>query len=264
VAGKRVAILGVSGRMGQSLVRALKESPRLTLSGALASSKSPHLGRDAALEGPPTHITIGAELPAALQGAAVALDFSAAAAVAAHAEICAKLKVALLVGTTGLGPSALQALERASADSPVLIAPNTSVAVSVLMELARVAAATLGGEFDVEISEAHHKLKRDAPSGTALALGETVAQARGTSLKQAAVYDRHGAPRQEGSIGFAVTRAGDIVGEHTVLFATAGESLAITHRATDRAIFARGALKAAVWLLTQPPGLYRMQDVLKR
>jgi 4-hydroxy-tetrahydrodipicolinate reductase len=262
VAAKPVAILGVSGRMGQSLVRMLEGNQQLTLIGALASPQSSHLGHDAALEGTPTRVSIGADALQALQGAEVALDFSSAAAVASHAKICAELKIALLVGTTGLGPAAVDALKQASSAIPVLIAPNTSVGVSVLLELARLAAARLGGDFDIEIGEAHHKLKRDAPSGTALALGEAVAEARGSSLKEAAVYERGGAPRKEGSIGFSVTRAGDLVGEHTVLFAAAGERLEITHRATDRAIFARGALKAALWLLSQRPGVYRMQDVM--
>jgi 4-hydroxy-tetrahydrodipicolinate reductase len=261
VAPTPVAILGVSGRMGQSLVRLLKEAPALKLVGALASPQSVHVNHDAALEGPATGVLISGDPGEALHRARLALDFSSAGAVGAHAKLCAERGIGLLVGTTGLTEAAQAALHAAASKIPVLIAPNTSVAVSVLMDLARRAASSLG-EFDIEIAEAHHKDKRDAPSGTALALGEAVARARGTTLQAAGAYQRHGAARAEGSIGFAVTRAGDIVGEHTVLFAAAGERLEITHRATDRAIFARGALKAAVWLQSQAAGLYRMSDVV--
>ena len=147
----------------------------------------------------------------------------------------------------------------------VLLAPNTSLGVAVLSSLVAQAAEALGEGYDVEISEAHHRSKRDAPSGTALSLGEAVANARGRSLNDVAVYDRHAtsSPRSAGSIGFSVVRAGDIVGEHTVMFAAAGERVEITHRATDRMTFARGALRAAAWLLGRPPGLYGMQDVLR-
>jgi 4-hydroxy-tetrahydrodipicolinate reductase len=146
----------------------------------------------------------------------------------------------------------------------VLIAPNTSVGVGVLRQLVGLAAAALGEGFDVEVSEAHHRGKRDAPSGTALSLGEAVAQARGAALADIAVYERHGVsdPRKTGSVGFSVLRAGDIVGEHTVTFASAGERLELTHRATDRMVFARGALRAAEWLIGRPAGLYGMRDVL--
>ena len=147
---------------------------------------------------------------------------------------------------------------------PVLIAPNTSVGVAVMAHMLKQATAALGPHYDVEIYEAHHRSKRDAPSGTALALGEAVAAARGERLADIAVFDRHGsfAPRQPGSIGFAVMRAGDIVGEHTVTFAAAGERLELTHRAADRSTFARGALRAAEWLIGRPAGLYGMHDVL--
>lgn len=258
-----LAILGITGRMGQSLVRALKETAALELTGALASPQSQYLSHDAALEGPPTGVPVSADLAQALKQAKVAVDFSSAAAIALHADGCAARGVALLVGTTGLDAGAREALQAASASVPVLIAPNTSVGVSVLLELTQKAAKALGAGFDVEILEAHHRHKRDAPSGTALALGEAVAQAHGTTLQAAAVHERHGAARSAGSIGFSVVRGGDIVGEHTVLFAAAGERLEITHRATDRAIFARGALQAALWLQSQPPGLYGMQDVVR-
>ena len=260
-----VAVLGITGRMGQSLVRALQDSPKpLRLTGALASASSGRLGMDAAAEGAPTGVTVTADLEEALRRAAVALDFSTPLNVGAHANACAERRVPLLIGTTGFDAPTRALLESAALKIAVLIAPNTSVGVGVLSRLVSLATAALGEGFDVEIAEAHHRLKRDAPSGTALALGEAVAQARGAALEDLAVYDRHGAsdPRRPGSIGFSVVRAGDIVGEHTVTFASRGERIELIHRATDRIVFARGALRAAEWLIGRPAGLYGMRDVL--
>jgi 4-hydroxy-tetrahydrodipicolinate reductase len=261
-----VTIFGVTGRMGQSLVRALRESPGLRLGAAVASPASRGLGRDAAADGPPTGVLIGADVRQALCGAAVALEFSSARAVDEHAQRCAELGVSLLVGTTGLEAPARRALEAAARRIAVLIAPNTSLGVAVATRLAALAARLLGPGYDVEIAEAHHRLKRDAPSGTALALGEAVARARGGTLADTAIDGAPGrrGPRPPGGIGFAVVRAGDIVGEHTVLFAGAGERLEITHRATDRMVFAHGALRAAEWLAGRAPGLYGMEDVIGR
>ena len=268
---KRLAIFGISGRMGQSIVRALRSETGWCLSGALASPQSPHLGRDAGGAGTPAAVLITSDPATALIDAhgckaAVALDFSHAEAVAAHAAACAAAGVPLLVGTTALQAPGLAALSQAAKSIPILLAPNTSVGVGVLAELVRFAAGALPQDYDVEILEAHHRLKRDAPSGTAIKLGEVVAQARSQELSQAAVYDRHGAQalRAPGSIGFSVVRAGDIVGEHTVIFAGTGERLEITHRATDRDVFARGALKAAEWLVGRSAGTYSMQDVLRQ
>jgi 4-hydroxy-tetrahydrodipicolinate reductase len=269
VQGRRLAIFGITGRMGQSILRALREEPRWCLSGALASAQSSRLGEDAAGAGAPTGVRISADPAAALldaegRKAAVALDFSSAAAVPLHAKACAAAGVPLLVGTTALQPECLAALAQAAEAIAVLVAPNTSVGVGVLAELVRFAARALPPSYDVEIHEAHHRMKRDAPSGTALKLGELVAQARGQELAQVARYDRHGADdlRAPGSIGFSVVRGGDIVGEHTLIFAGAGERLEITHRATDRDVFARGALQAAEWLAGRSAGTYSMQDVL--
>src|SRR5579862_4286797 len=260
-----LAVFGITGRMGQSVVRALREpaAPRLTLSGALASGSSARLGQEAAADGAPTGVRVTADLAAALAGAAVAMDFSLPHCVTEHAQACRDRGVPLLVGATGLDHNSCVALEAAAVTVAVLIAPNTSVGVAVLQRLVQLAAGALE-DYDVEVSEAHHRAKRDAPSGTALALGETVARAQGRALADLAVYDRHGShePRAAGSIGFAVTRAGDIVGEHTVTFAAAGERIELTHRAGDRLIFARGALRAAEWLVGRPPGLYGMADAL--
>ena len=268
-----LAIYGITGRMGQSLLRALREAPegvpagagtQLTLCGALASPDSRRLGQDAAADGGPTGITVTADPYLALKGAAVAVDFSLPQCVGVNTRACVQTGVPLLVGTTGFDAITRAGLEAAARRIPVLIAPNTSLGVSVMANLVFLAAQACGPDYDVEISEAHHRMKRDAPSGTALALGEAVARARGAALKDLGVFDRHGGstPREPGSIGFAVLRAGDIVGEHTVTFAGCGERIEITHRATDRITFARGALRAAEWLVGQPAGLYGMEDVV--
>jgi len=259
-----VAIFGITGRMGQALIQAMRETRSQRLSGAIASAASRRLGMDAAVEGAPTGVSITADGAQGLRGAAVALDFSVGDGVAAHAELCAAAGVPLLVGATGYDAASRRSLEQAAAHIAVLIAPNTSVGVSVAVRLVSMAAASLGSGYDVEIFDAHHRTKRDAPSGTALALGAAAAGARGQSLHEVAVYDAaYGRePRPAGSIGFSSLRAGDIVGEHTVTFAGAGERIEITHRATDRLTFARGALRAAEWLPGRPAGLYGMEHVL--
>jgi 4-hydroxy-tetrahydrodipicolinate reductase len=262
-----IAIFGITGRMGQTLLRALRErgpTERLRLVGAVASPQSVRLGSDAAADGAPTGVMVTADLRAALRDAAVAVDFSLPQCVAVVARACAEAGVPLLVGTTGFDDATREVLKAAAAVIPVLIAPNTSLGVNLVSRLVKLATRALGPGCDVEISEAHHRMKRDAPSGTALALGEVVAAERGKKLSEVAVFDRHGSDRQRraGDIGFAVLRAGDIVGEHTVTFAIAGERVEITHRATDRVTFAHGALRAAEWLLQRPPGLYAMDEVL--
>jgi len=259
-----LAVFGITGRMGQSLVGALREAPHMRLSGALASAGSARLGQDAATSGEPTGVSITADPAVALRGASAAVDFSTAESTAAHVRACVAAGVPILVGTTGFDAACRDGLVRASKTIPVLIAPNTSVGVSVMSKLVTLATAALGAGYDVEISEAHHRMKRDAPSGTALALGAAVAAVRGQDFEQVATYDRsdQSAPRSLGSIGFSVLRGGDIVGEHTVTFAAAGELIEITHRATDRMTFARGALRAAEWLVGRPAGLYGMNDVL--
>jgi 4-hydroxy-tetrahydrodipicolinate reductase len=259
-----LAIFGVTGRMGQSVLRALRETPAFTLSGAIAAPASARLGQDAAAEGPATGVLITADTSLGIRGATVAVDFSSGGAVPAHAQACAAARIPILIGATGLDAAGRGVVERAAQDVAVLIAPNTSVGVSVMVDVVSLAAQRLGLPYDVEIYEAHHHTKRDAPSGTALALGEAVAQARGVSLNDVATFDRAAlsVPRIPGSIGFSSLRAGDIVGEHTVMFAAAGERLEITHRATDRITFARGALRAAEWLVGRPAGLYGMREVL--
>jgi 4-hydroxy-tetrahydrodipicolinate reductase len=262
---RSIAIFGITGRMGQTLIRALNEaSSGFSLGGAVASAGSRCLGRDAAGEGPPSGVLITSDSQAGIRGASVAVDFSVGSCVAGHVGDCAAAGVPLLIGTTGFDEAAFGVIRQAALTIPVLIAPNTSVGVGVVTQLASLAAVALGASYDVEIFEAHHRMKRDAPSGTALALGAAIAEARGQALEEVAVYDRTAlnAPRSPGCIGFSSLRAGDIVGEHTVTFAAAGERVEITHRATDRITFARGALRAADWLAGQPAGLYGMKNVL--
>jgi 4-hydroxy-tetrahydrodipicolinate reductase len=241
-----LTVFGITGRMGQSLIRALREDPQFRLRGAIASADSVRLGKDAAADGAPTDVLISADPEAGLRQAVVALDFSVGSAVAAHARACAAASIPLLVGATGYDAAAKDELARAAESIAVLIAPNTSVGVAVLHDLAAAASRALGG-YDVDIAEAHHRDKRDAPSGTALNLAATIAKSRGVD---------------PAGIDISVVRSGDIVGEHTVSFTGAGERLEITHRATDRITFARGALRAAAWLIGRPAGLYGMQDVL--
>lgn len=266
-----VAVLGASGRMGMALVRLVAADGRLKLSGVAAEPGDPALGRDAgAVAGiDALGVAITGDLSVALKGPAgscdVAIDFTAPAATAKHAAACAAGGHALVVGTTGLGSGEYAALAEASRRIPVLHARNMSLGVAVLTELAAQAARLLNPGFDIEITETHHRHKKDAPSGTALQLGEAVAAARGWKLDDVAVHDR---PRQAPagrpvkSIGFTALRGGAVVGDHTVMFAGDEELLELTHRATDRAVFARGALRAAHWLVGKPAGLYTLADVL--
>lgn len=259
----QLVIFGVTGRMGRSLLAALPGTP-FRLTGAVASARSASLGERLRVAGTADEVIVGSDVGLALRAAEVAVDFSLPSAVGEHASACAAAGVPLLIGSTGWDQSTRALIESAAARIPVLVAPNTSTGVNLIRHLVSIAARALGEAYDVEISEAHHRMKRDAPSGTALALGEAVAATRGAALRDLAAYARHGdtGARAPGSIGFAVTRAGDIVGEHTVLFAGDGERVEITHRATDRAAFARGALRAAAWLVGRPAGLYGMRDVL--
>ncbi|HVN98618.1 MAG TPA: 4-hydroxy-tetrahydrodipicolinate reductase [Steroidobacteraceae bacterium] len=246
----RVVILGATGRMGLSLVRELPAFASLSLHAAVASPGNSAVGRDSGeLAGmAPNAVPIRTDLAAALEGAGLALDFSAAAAAGAHVRACAAAKVPVLLGTTGLGPEAISAVAEAARLIPVLVTANTSFGVTVLLELVRTAAAALGAGFDIRIRDVHHAGKRDAPSGTSLALGAAAAQAAGL-------------PPQR--INYESERRGEVVGEHQIQFIGPGESLCLGHSATDRAVFARGALRAGRWLARRPPGRYDMGDVLR-
>jgi 4-hydroxy-tetrahydrodipicolinate reductase len=273
VAPARVVIIGVSGRMGQALVRVAGELPTVRIAAAVASTGSSSLGRDAGvLAGmQPLGVEITSDLPAALQAADVAVDFSQPRATRANIAACRAARKPLLIGTTGFAAELTEPeLEAAASEIPLLIAPNTSLGVALLTELVRRAARALPPEFDIEIIEAHHRMKQDAPSGTALALARAAGAGRGLAPAEATSGGAAGrigpagrmGPRRQGEIGLAVVRGGDIVGEHTVLFAGTGEELRLSHRAGDRAIFARGALRAALWLRGQPPGRYGMNDIV--
>lgn len=263
----RTVIVGASGRMGTQMLRLLPDFPALKLVGAVASERSAALGK-----GVPSHagvgavggaLSISASLPPLLADADLVIDFSIASAAAAHVAACAGARVALLLGTSGLPPEIAAPLAAAAEVIPLLVAPNTSPGVTLLLELVRQAAQALPPGYDIEIVEAHHRDKADAPSGTALALGEAAAQARGVKLSEQAVHARHGqtGARRQGQIGFGVVRGGDVVGEHQVWFLGDGERLLLKHSATDRSVFARGALLAGQWLAGRTPGRYGMRDV---
>jgi 4-hydroxy-tetrahydrodipicolinate reductase len=262
----RIAIIGVTGRMGQALVRAAGDVPEVSLAGGVASASSSAVGRDIGELAGISALGLAAtnDLASVLAQSDVAVDFSRSEATAANLAACRAARKPLLIGTTGFDAELSGELEKAARDIAVLVAPNTSLAVTLLIELVRASAKSLPRDFDIEIVETHHRMKRDAPSGTALALGRAAAEGRGTDIAKAAVLHRSGGvhERKEGDIGFAVVRGGDIAGEHTVLFAGDGEQLVLQHRAADRAIFARGALRAAVWLSARPPGRFFMRDVL--
>ncbi len=261
-----VAVLGISGRVGRCLVRAIREAPDLMLTGALASPASSTIGRDAGevAQSGPVAVAVTADRGAALAKAEVAIDFTLPEALTDNLAAVAKAGIPLVVGVTGLDANRQAQLRRFSERCAVLVAPNMSLAVNLLFGLAARAAAALPVDYDVEVLEAHHRGKADAPSGTALRLGEIIAGARGGTLAEHAVYGRLGKTggRAPGAIGFASLRAGDIVGHHHVLFAGTGETLELVHRTTDRMTFAYGALAAARWILDRPPGLYGMADVL--
>jgi 4-hydroxy-tetrahydrodipicolinate reductase len=251
--------------MGQALLRAAPTFPQLIITGAVAWPGSLALGRDAgevAAIGR-MNLPITSDLPAALAEADVALDFSRATAAPSTLEACREARRPLLLGTTGLGAELDSELEATARVVPLLVAPNTSVGIALLTELTAVAARALPATFDIDVLELHHRLKQDAPSGTALSLARVAGEMRG--LPVPGVSGTAGAPtgpRPEGRIGLASLRAGDIVGEHTVLFCGAGEEVVLTHRAHDRAIFARGALSAALWLSSRPPGRYNVRDFI--
>jgi 4-hydroxy-tetrahydrodipicolinate reductase len=261
----RVVIVGATGRMGCTLVSCARHLPGIVVAGAVDRRDNPSIGRDVGeLAGVgPIGVAVVGELSAALASADVVVDFSDPASTSSNLAACAQAGVAVLVGTTGLPHDIEVHATQAAARVPVMIASNTSLGVTLLTALVREAARLLPEDFDIEIVEAHHRFKKDAPSGTALTLGRAAAQGRGVEFDQAAVLGRAGvAPRKVGDIGFAVVRGGDIVGEHDVIFAGTAEKLTLSHQATDRAVFARGALQAARWLAARPAGRYGMSDFI--
>jgi len=261
----RVAIAGAGGRMGRALIEAATSTEGVALGAALEVAASPLAGRDAGEIAPGARgVSIGTDPAAALAACDVLVDFTRPEGTLAHVAACRAAKRAIVIGTTGFESAQLAAIRAAAAEIPIVMAPNMSVGVNVALKLVEIATRALGPDYDVEVFEVHHKLKVDAPSGTALKLGEVAAAARGTTLEKAGVFARHGTTgeRKPGSIGFSVARAGDVVGDHTVFFAGPGERVEITHRSTSRANFAQGAMRAAKFVAGKPPGLYDMRDVL--
>jgi 4-hydroxy-tetrahydrodipicolinate reductase len=258
----RTVIIGASGRMGRSLIRLLPQFDSLKLTAAIVGAGSLALGRDAGeLAGrTPLDVFVSCELEPALSGAQLAIDFSHPAVSARNLAACLAAGVPLLIGTTGISDGVQAQFAAAARRIPLLVAANTSRGLNVLLELARGAAAALPDSYDIEVLETHHRSKIDAPSGSALALAAAVAEARGLAAETVRAQARLGlsGPRPPGQIGFAVVRGGDVIGEHEVLFLGSGERLRLAHSVTDRAVFARGALEAGLWLAGQPAGRYRM------
>ena len=261
----QIAIAGATGRMGQMLVEAVSAAPDLQLSGALDRADSPAIGLDAAaFAGQLTGTRITADLRLGLTGANVLIDFTRPEGTLAHLQICRQLGVNAVIGTTGFSEAQKAEIAVIAQDIAIVMAPNMSVGVNVTLKLLEMAAKALSTGYDIEIIEAHHRHKVDAPSGTALKMGEVIADALGRDLKDCAVYAREGVTgeRDPSSIGFATIRGGDIVGDHTVLFAGTGERIEITHKSSSRATYAQGSLRAARFLAGQRQGLFDMFDVL--
>ncbi|CAG1017167.1 4-hydroxy-tetrahydrodipicolinate reductase [Burkholderiaceae bacterium] len=265
MAALRVAIAGASGRMGRMLVEAVMAADDMVLAGALDVAGSPNLGQDpAGFLGKTSGVAITADLRAGLAQADVLIDFTRPEGTLAHLAACRERGVKAVIGTTGFNDAQKAQVAEHAGHIAIVMAPNMSVGVNVVLKLLDTAARALSQGFDIEIVEAHHRHKVDAPSGTALAMGEVVASALGRDLRQCAVYGREGVTgeRDPSTIGFATIRGGDIVGDHTVLFAGTGERIEITHKSSSRATYAQGSLRAARFLAGKPSGLYGMNDVL--
>ncbi len=262
----KIGVIGAAGRMGQTLVREIAAAEGCRLAGAVEVPGNPALGKDAGelagLGG--LGVTVGDDPAALFAETDAVLEFTGPEATVAHAALAARARTVHVIGTTGLDQDQEAALGRAAKDTAIVWAPNMSAGVNLLLTLTRQVAGLLGDDWDIEILEMHHRHKVDAPSGTALALGRAAAEGRGVSLDAVAqkVRDGHTGERRPGDIGFATLRGGSVFGEHGVIFATAGERIELTHQAAGREIFARGAIRAALWARGKPPGLYGMAQVL--
>jgi len=260
-----IAIAGASGRMGQMLIEAVRAADDCRLGGALDIASSPALGQDAgAFSGQPAGVKITSDLRQGLQGCDVLIDFTRPEGTLEHLRVCRELGVSAVIGTTGFTDAQKAEIAEASKHIAIMMAPNMSVGVNVTLKLLEMAAKALSTGYDIEIVEAHHRHKVDAPSGTALKMGEVIADALGRDLKECAVYERYGVTgeRDPSSIGFATIRGGDIVGDHTVLFAGIGERIEISHKSSSRVTYAQGSLRAARFLAGRKAGLFDMFDVL--
>ncbi|MEM7225998.1 MAG: 4-hydroxy-tetrahydrodipicolinate reductase [Pseudomonadota bacterium] len=261
-----IGVVGCGGAMGLIVARLAAEGDETALAGGVERPGAAVVGRDLGMltgQGE-SGITVGDDPVALFARAQAVIDFTAPAASAAYAELAAQNQVIHVIGTTGLGDEELAAIERAARHTAIVLAPNMSLGVTLLTGLVEQVARSLDEDYDIEVLEMHHRRKVDAPSGTALALGRAAAAGRRVALEEAAqkVRDGHTGARKRGDIGFATLRGGDVVGDHTVIFAAEGERLELTHKASSREVFARGALKAALWARDKAPGLYGMGDVL--
>jgi 4-hydroxy-tetrahydrodipicolinate reductase len=261
-----IIIGGAAGRMGMRIIALLGEAPGLRLAGALEAATHPSLGRDAGEVAGAGRlgIPITGDPKAAITGDQMLVEFSVPEASLEHLRLVAAAGARAVIGTTGFSPAQRDEIATLARRAAILVAPNMSVAVTLAFKVLALMAKALGDSYDVEITETHHRFKKDAPSGTAVRMAEVIAEALGRDLSQVGVYGRHGLPgeRTDKEIGVMSLRSGDVVGEHTVSFGTLGERLELTHRAHSRDTFARGALRAARWMVGRPPGLYSMHDVL--
>jgi 4-hydroxy-tetrahydrodipicolinate reductase len=261
----KIAVAGASGRMGRMLIDAIAAAPDTVLAGALDIAASPSVGSDAgAFSGQLTGVAIQSSLALGLADADYLIDFTRPEGTLQHLEYCAEHGIKMIIGTTGFDDAGKAAIRAAAERTAIMLSPNMSVGVNVTLKLLEMAAKSLSEGYDIEIVEAHHRHKVDAPSGTALKMGEVIADALGRDLKACAVYGREGVTgeRDPSTIGFATIRGGDIVGDHTVLFAGIGERIEISHKSSSRVTYAHGALRAARFLAGKTTGLYDMQDVL--
>jgi 4-hydroxy-tetrahydrodipicolinate reductase len=261
----RIAVAGASGRMGQMLIEEIGRTPGCVLAGALDQPSSPAIGNDAsAFLGIASGVPVMSDLRAGLANAQVLIDFTRPAGTLAHLAACRAMGVQAVIGTTGFSAAERDEIAAAAREVAIMMSPNMSVGVNVTFKLLEMAAKALATGYDIEVIEAHHRHKVDAPSGTALKMGEVIAQALGRSLDECAVYAREGhtGERDPSTIGFSSIRGGDIVGDHTVLFAGTGERIEITHKSASRATYAQGAVRAVQYLQGRAPGLYDMYDVL--
>jgi 4-hydroxy-tetrahydrodipicolinate reductase len=261
----KIAVAGASGRMGRMLIEAILNAPDTTLAGALDVPGSPAIGTDAAaFLGKPAGVLVESDFDKALANADFLIDFTRPEGTLKHLEYCAAKGIRMIIGTTGFDDAGKAAIAAAGQKTGIMFAPNMSVGVNVTMKLLELAAKSFAEGYDIEIIEAHHRHKVDAPSGTALKMGEVIANAIGRDLKECAVYAREGVTgeRDPSTIGFSAIRGGDIVGDHTVLFAGIGERIEITHKSSSRVTYAHGSLRAARFLADKKTGLYDMYDVL--
>ena len=263
--GHAIAVAGATGRMGHMLIEAIAQAQDCHLAGALDIAGSPALGQDAsAWRGQPSGVTVTSDLHAGLQQAQFLIDFTRPEGTMAHLKACRELGLKAVIGTTGFSEEQKAEIAQIAQDIAIVLAPNMSVGVNVTLKLLQMAAQALATGYDIEIIEAHHRHKVDAPSGTALKMGEVIAEALGRDLQDCAVYERYGhtGERDPSTIGFSTIRGGDIVGDHTVLFAGTGERIEVTHKSSSRATYAQGSLRAVRFLAAQQRGLFDMFDVL--